>query len=43
MMIFDGEIKINGEVCTARGRKVKAGDIVTAFHTDYEIKNNEVH
>lgn len=43
MMIFDGKIKINGEVCTARGRKVKAGDIVTAFHTDYEIKNNEVH
>lgn len=43
MMIFDGEIKINGEVCTARGRKVKAGDIVTVFHTDYEIKNNEVH
>ena len=28
LMILDGEITVNGEVCTQRGRKIKPGDIV---------------
>ena len=40
--IQDGIIRVNGEVCTARGKKLRNGDIVSAFSVDYEIvKNNE--
>lgn len=35
--IYDGIIKVNGEVCTARGKKLRAGDVVSAFATDYTI------
>ena len=28
LFIQNGEVKLNGEVCTQRGKKVKAGDIV---------------
>ena len=40
--IQDGIIRVNGEVCTARGKKLRNGDIVSAFSVDFEIvKNNE--
>ena len=40
--IQDGIIRVNGEVCTARGKKLRNGDIVLAFSVDYEIvRNNE--
>lgn len=35
--IQNGIIRVNGEVCTARGKKLRNGDIVTAFGTDYLI------
>lgn len=37
--IQDGIILVNGEICTARGKKLRHGDVVTAFATDYEIVN----
>lgn len=37
--IQDGIVKVNGEVCTARGKKIRGGDIVSIFSTDYKIKN----
>lgn len=37
--IQEGLIKVNGEVCTARGKKIRNGDIVSAFGTDYFVKN----
>lgn len=37
--IQDGIILVNGEICTARGKKLRDGDVVTAFATDYEIVN----
>lgn len=37
--IQDGIIKVNGEICTARGKKIRNGDIVSAFSIDYHIKN----
>lgn len=37
--IQDGIILVNGEICTARGKKLRNGDVVTAFATDYEIVN----
>lgn len=26
--IQDGEVKVNGETCTMRGKKIRAGDVV---------------
>lgn len=37
--IQDGIIRVNGEVCTARGKKLRHGDVVTAFATDYLIQS----
>lgn len=37
-MIQDGEVKFNGEVCTMRGKKVRAGDIITIEELNTEIK-----
>lgn len=28
LMIQDGEVSVNGEVCTMRGKKIRSGDIV---------------
>ncbi|MCC8072599.1 MAG: RNA-binding S4 domain-containing protein [Clostridiales bacterium] len=39
--IQDGIVKVNGEVCTARGRKIRNGDIVSLFGTDYKIIHNQ--
>ena len=35
--VQEGRVKVNGEVCTARGKKIKSGDIVSFLKTDYEI------
>ena len=39
--IQDGIIRVNGEVCTARGNKIRPGDIISAFAVDYEITNED--
>lgn len=36
--IQDGIVKVNGEVCTARGKKVRDGETISVFSTDYHIK-----
>lgn len=28
MLILDGEVKVNGEVCLQRGKKIRVGDVV---------------
>lgn len=33
IVIQDGEVKVNGEVCTMRGKKLRSGDTVE-FHND---------
>ena len=40
-IVRDGRVKVNGEVCTARGKKIKNGDIVSFLKTDYEIINED--
>ncbi len=40
-MVQNGIIRVNGEVCTARGKKLRTGDTVTAFGTDYSVIQNE--
>ena len=35
MMILDGEVSVNGEICTQRGKKIKKDDKV--FIDDYVL------
>ena len=37
IVIQDGEIKVNGEVCTQRGKKLRTGDKVEFEYKIYEI------
>lgn len=39
--IQDGIVKVNDEVCTARGKKIHAGDTVSIFSVDYKIITDE--
>lgn len=35
--VQEGMVKVNNEVCTQRGKKLRAGDIVSFEGSDYEI------
>jgi len=37
-LILQGEVKVNGEVCTMRGKKIRSGDTVEAG--EYLVKVN---
>ena len=36
-LIADGLVKVNGEVCTMRGKKLRPGDTITFNGTDYTV------
>ena len=36
--IAEGEVSVNGEVCTQRGRKLRSGDIVTVGPEEFGVK-----
>lgn len=35
--IQEGLVKVNGEVCTQRGKKLRSGDIISFEDSDFEI------
>ena len=37
LRIGDGDVKVNGEVCTARGKKLRAGDTVSLDGEDFSV------
>ena len=37
MLITDGQIRVNGEVCTQRGKKLYPGDCFRFENTDYTV------
>ncbi len=37
-IILDGQVKVNGEVCTMRGKKIRGGDTVTVNGQDIIIE-----
>lgn len=37
LYIQDGLIKVNNEICTQRGKKLKSGDVVSFEGSDFEI------
>ena len=39
MMIADETVKVNGEKCTARGKKIRQGDTVSIKNIDLKIIN----
>ena len=38
IFIQDGEVKVNGEVCTMRGKKIRVGDKVSLFNEEIEVE-----
>ena len=39
LLIQDGEVLVNGEVCTMRGKKIRSGDIVSCSGSEIEVSN----
>ena len=37
LYIQDGLVKVNNEICTQRGKKLKVGDIVSFEDSDFEV------
>ena len=41
MVINDGLVKVNGEVCTQRGKKIRANDIVEFENSKFVVCQGE--
>ncbi len=37
LVIQDGQVKVNGEICTMRGKKLTAGDRVSALGEEIKV------
>ncbi|MEA4894646.1 MAG: RNA-binding S4 domain-containing protein [Oscillospiraceae bacterium] len=37
LLIQDGQVKVNGEICTQRGKKLRAGDTVLFDGNEYVL------
>lgn len=37
-IIAEGRVKVNGEVCTMRGKKIRSGDIVSLNGKDISVE-----
>lgn len=42
LLIQNGEVKVNGEVCTQRGKKMYEGDIFSFEDADYKIVSKQL-
>jgi len=38
IIVQDGEVKVNGEVCTQRGRKIRAGDVIEVGDLKFTVE-----
>ena len=38
IVIQEGEVKVNGEICTMRGKKMRSGDCAEFDHVIYDVK-----
>lgn len=38
IVIQEGEVKVNGEICTMRGKKLRSGDFVEYERVIYDVK-----
>ena len=39
VLIQNGEISVNGELCTMRGKKIRPGDIVSQAEKEFQVKS----
>lgn len=39
MLVQNGKVKVNGEICTARGKKIKNNDIVSFKNIELKVIN----
>ena len=37
MLIQDGQVKVNGEICTMRGKKIRPGDVVSVDGNEVKV------
>ena len=37
-LIQDGQVSVNGQVCTMRGKKIRPGDVVTLGDVEITVK-----
>lgn len=37
IVVQEGEVSVNGEICTMRGRKIRPGDTVVYQGTTYQV------
>lgn len=37
-MVQSGKVKVNGEVCTMRGKKIHSGDVITVNNQDITVE-----
>lgn len=40
MVILEGRVYVNGEVCTMRGKKIRPGDVVTVENFEFMVSQN---
>ena len=40
IVIQDGEVKVNSEICLSRGKKIRPGDSIEFDRKIYKIENN---
>lgn len=38
LLIINSKVKLNGEICTMRGKKLTGGDIVSVNNMEYMVK-----
>jgi len=38
LIVQDGEVSVNGEVCTQRGRKIRAGDVISVGDLELTVE-----
>lgn len=38
LLIQDAQVKVNGEICTQRGKKIREGDTVSVNSEDYVVR-----
>ena len=37
-LVLEGKLKVNGEICTMRGKKIRSGDTVTVKGQDITVE-----
>lgn len=40
ILILEGQVKVNGEICTARGKKIRPSDTVLVEETEIKVETN---